>query len=507
MSVAEQSRAPEPRVGGVSGRGRPAVIQGGMGVGVSGWPLARAVARTGQLGVVSGVALDATLARRLQLGDPGGHLRRALAHFPGPAAAERIVARYFVPGGLDPAQPFRPVPRLGLRPSQARTELTVAANFAEVFLAKEGHDGTVGINYLEKIQLATPAAVYGAMLGGVDYVLMGAGIPAGIPALLNAFAAHAPAQLPVTVAGGTGDQHLTSLDPASFDPASFDGASLTSAPPAGRPEFLAIISSAVLAGYLCRTEASRPDGFVLETPVAGGHSAPPRGRLRLDDAGEPVYGPRDAIDLDQVATHGLPFWLAGGYSTPQQVAAARSAGAAGIQAGTPFALCRESGLDAGLKRRLLEQAAAGTLTVRNSAHASPAGFPFKTAELAGTLTDADVYAARPRLCDLGYLRTPYQRADGGVGYRCPAEPAEAYARKGGLAEDAHDRRCLCNALLATIGLGQRRAGGWTEPPLVTLGQDHRCLDDLLHRYGHDYSAADVVGYLLGDLGDLGDLGG
>ena len=96
----------------------------------------------------------------------------------------------------------------------------------------------------------------------------------------------------------------------------------------------------------------------------------------------------------------------------------------------------ESGLDAGLKRRLLERAAAGTLTVRNSAHASPAGFPFKTAELAGTLSDADVYAARPQLCDLGYLRTPYQRADGGVGYRCPAEPAEAYARKGGLAEDA-----------------------------------------------------------------------
>ena len=76
-----------------------------MGVGVSSWQLARAVARTGQLGVVSGVALDATLARRLQLGDPGGHLRRALAHFPGRAAAERIVARYFVPGGIGPARP------------------------------------------------------------------------------------------------------------------------------------------------------------------------------------------------------------------------------------------------------------------------------------------------------------------------------------------------------------------------------------------------------------------
>lgn len=488
MAVAEYPRAPGRQAGSAEDLRRPVVIQGGMGVGVSGWQLARAVAQTGQLGVVSGVALDATLARRLQLGDPGGDLRRALAYFPGRAAAERIVARYFVAGGLDPARSFRPVPRLGLRPSQARTELIAAANFAEVFLAREGHGGMVGINYLEKIQMATPAAVYGAMLAGVDYILMGAGIPAGIPALLSTLAAHAPAELPVTVNGGTGDQYRVGLDPAS----------LTGSPPAvTRPQFLAIISSAVLAGYLCRSDATRPDGFVLETPVAGGHSAPPRGRLRLDEAGEPVYGPRDAIDLDQVAARGLPFWLAGGYSAPERVAAARSAGAAGVQVGTPFALCRESGIDAGLKSRLLRQAAAGTLTVRNSAHASPAGFPFKTAELAGTLTDPDVYAARPRLCDLGYLRTPYLRTDSSVGYRCPAEPDAEYTRKGGPGQDTDGRRCLCNALLATIGLGQRRSGGWTEPPLVTLGQDLGFLPGLLQRYGSDYSAADVVSYLLG----------
>ena len=319
------------------------------------------------------VALDATLARRLQPGDPGGHLRRALAHFPGRAAAERIVARYFVPGGLDPARPFRPVPRLGLRPSPARTELIAAANFAEVFLAKEGHHGVVGVNYLEKIQMATPAAIYGAMLGGADYILMGAGIPAGIPALLDVLAGHAPAELPVTVAGCAGDRHSVGLEPASLVD--------SPVPPVTRPEFLAIISSAVLAEYLCRSDASRPDGFVLEAPVAGGHSAPPRGRLQVDENGEPVYGPRDDIDLGRVAAHRLPFWLAGGYSTPQQVNIARSAGATGVQVGSPFALCRESGIDARLKSRLLEQAAADTLTVRNSTHASPAGLPFKVVQL------------------------------------------------------------------------------------------------------------------------------
>lgn len=44
----------------------PALIQGGMGVAVSSWPLALAVSAAGQLGVVPGTALDAVLARRLQ---------------------------------------------------------------------------------------------------------------------------------------------------------------------------------------------------------------------------------------------------------------------------------------------------------------------------------------------------------------------------------------------------------------------------------------------------------
>ena len=60
----------------------PQIIQGGMGVAVSDWRLARAVSQQGQLGVVSGTALDVVLARRLQLGDPEGHLRRAMSEFP-----------------------------------------------------------------------------------------------------------------------------------------------------------------------------------------------------------------------------------------------------------------------------------------------------------------------------------------------------------------------------------------------------------------------------------------
>jgi NAD(P)H-dependent flavin oxidoreductase YrpB (nitropropane dioxygenase family) len=357
-----------------------------------------------------------------------------------------------------------------------------------VYLARQGHQGPVGINYLEKIQLATPAAAYGAMLAGVDYVLMGAGIPTELPGLLNALAAGESGELTVTVAGArAGERHVI-----GFDPTTLAG---TAPRDLARPRFLAIVASSVLAAYLSRNPATTPDGFVVESWIAGGHSAPPRGPLRLDDGGEPVYGPRDEVDLAKLRALGLPFWLAGGQSGPGALAAARAAGAAGIQVGTAFALSRESGIEAGLRRRVIAEALAGTLAVRNDPLASPTDFPFKAAQLAGTLADEEVYAGRTRMCDLSYLRTPYRREGGGVGFRCPAEPVEPYVGKGGSVADTTARRCLCNGLVATIGLGQRLADGAGEPPLVTLGQDLSFLPDLVARGGTDFTAADVIGHL------------
>jgi NAD(P)H-dependent flavin oxidoreductase YrpB (nitropropane dioxygenase family) len=443
---------------------------------------------TGHLGVVSGVALDTVLARRLQRGDPDGHVRAALARFPVAGVAERILARYFVAGGLPAGTPFRPVPRLGLRANRHRDELTVAGNFVEVHLAKRGHSGLVGVNYLEKIQLATPAAVYGAMLAGVDYVLMGAGIPVGIPGLLDALARGEPGELGVTVAGAAAGEHHTVV----FEPASLAGGT---PPDLARPRFLAIVSSAVLAAYLARNPATMPDGYVLEGPGAGGHSAPPRGKLTLDAAGEPIYGPRDHVDPAKVAALGLPFWLAGGHADAGALAAAHAVGAAGIQVGSAFALCRESGIDPDLRRRLIEQALAGALAVRNDPSASPTGFPFKMVQLAGTLAADDVYNARTRLCDLGYLRVPYRRPNGAIGYRCPAEPVDTYLRKGGTAQETEGHRCLCNGLTATVGLAQHRDDGTAELPLITLGQDLGFLPDMTARAGADFTAADVIAHL------------
>ena len=152
-----------------------------MGVGISGWRLARAVSLLGQLGVVSGTALPIVLARRLQLGDPGGEIRRALSHFPFPYMAERVLADYFIPGGKPKGAPFRSNPMPSLKPGARFVEPAVISTFVEVFLAKEGHRGPVGINFLEKIQLPTLPSIFGAMLAGVNFVLMGAGNPPGDP--------------------------------------------------------------------------------------------------------------------------------------------------------------------------------------------------------------------------------------------------------------------------------------------------------------------------------------
>jgi len=465
------------------------VIQGGMGVAVSGWRLASTVSRMGQLGVVSGTALAVVLARGLQDGDQGGHLRRGLSAFADRAVAARIVERYFRPGGRRSDSGYRAVPVPRQHPSRHFLELTVAASFVEVYLAKEGHNSPVGINLLEKIQIPTLPSLYGAMLAGVNWVLMGAGIPSHIPAALEALADHRPVALPLAVAGATGDDDYT----VSFDPRSVVPEPRGALP---RPRFMAIVGSHVLAAHLARDDNTRPSGFVVERPTAGGHNAPPRGPLRLSADGEPVYGPRDDVDLARMRQLGVPFWLAGGYAHPVKLREALEDGACGVQVGTAFALCDESGLDPALKRRAREQAAAGRLVVRTDPAASPTGYPFKIAQVPGTVADPEIYAARRRRCDLGYLTTPYRKHDGTIGYRCPGEPVHDYVAKGGQASDTVGRMCLCNGLAAAVSRAQRRDGD-AEPPLLTLGDDARAVLAALSPDGRSYPAEHVVRHLLG----------
>ena len=467
----------------------PKIIQGGMGVGVSNWRLSQAVSKLGQLGVVSGTALDQLFVRRLADGDPGGHMRRGIDAFPFPEMARRVWQEYFIPGGRPAGVPYPITPMHQRRDLRKVVELCIVSNFVEVYLAREGHKNDVGINFLEKVQMPHMSSIYGAMLAGVGYVLMGAGIPLHIPGVIDALAAQRPAEYKLSVAGAAAGQDTA----MQFDPADFVEGPL---PVLRRPRFLAIVSSNTLATTMLRRATGRVDGLVLETPTAGGHNAPPRGKLQLNASGEPVYGLRDQVDIAGLRALGVPFWLAGGYGNAESLRSALEQGAAGVQVGTAFAFTEESGLAPDLKKKLLAQAVSGTGDVFTDPLASPTGFPFKVAQLQGSYSDPEVAEARSRVCDLGYLREAYAVPDGTIGYRCAAEPVANYLSKGGKIEETVGRKCLCNALMANIGLAQIRKDGSLEPPLVTVGDDLNTVAQFLAPGRQTYSAADVVDSLL-----------
>ena len=470
------------------GESWPLIIQGGMGIAVSNWRLAQTVARRGQLGVVSGTCIDTVLVRRLQDGDPRGDMRRAMANFPLRNVSDAVLKRYYLPEGLAAGTPYKLLPMWKQRVTQAREHIAMIAAFVEVYLAKE-RGGLVGINLLTKVQLPNLATLYGAMLAGVDCVLMGAGIPKEIPGVLDALARGETATMRFDVEGADRGQ----VEYLTFDPRAHMGAT---PPQLRRPKFLPIVSAHSLAAMLARKSNGDVDGFIVESPVAGGHNAPPRGRLEIDAAGEPVYGERDAVDLAEMRALGKPFWLAGDTASPKALKEARAHGATGVQVGTFFAFAQESGLDAKLKQEGLEQVSAGTAEITTDLRASPTGFPFKLLKLPNTNAIDDVAQQRTRACDLGYLRTAYRRPDSRIGYRCPAEPVDDWVSKGGDITATEGRKCLCNGLLANVTLGQQRPEG-REKALVTAGNTMAGMQTFL-RGRTSYSANDVIDYLLSE---------
>lgn len=504
----------------------PKIIQGGMGVQVSSWRLAREVSKAGELGVISGTAMDMALCRWLQNGDPGGHYRRALSHFPDQDMVKRAMDKFFIEGGKPEDKPYRGLPMWTMEPDHFLMEMTVLGNFAEVWLAKhtddnELIDGKIGINCLTKIQLPTIPNLYGAMYADVDYVLMGAGIPMEVPGILDSLQKHQDTKLAIDV-DDSDEVHYMHFKPTEFWEKA--KAPKLAEREMQRPNFLPIVGSVTLAqAMLKRATGAGPtkgiQGFVIELPTAGGHNAPPRGfrydaekkshALSLNEKGEPIYGPKDEVDLEKFkkATKGLPFWLAGYYARPEKLQDVLSIGGAGIQVGTSFAFTRESGLVKEQKEQVYEQVQQGDVGIFTDPVASPTGFPFKVVELEGSLSQKEDYNARPRVCNLGYLRTAYQKEDGKLGYRCASEPVDDWLKKGGEVQATEGRKCLCNGLMANAGLPQvgphTKEGTeekYTEQTLLTAGDDInqirkfvRTMDD--GKLG--YTARDVLDYLLG----------
>ncbi len=469
----------------------PKIIQGGMGVAVSNWRLAKTVSMEGALGVVSGSGIALIMIARLMNGDPDGHVRRALAHFPFQAPVREILDEYFVPEPADPPAPYSRPTVWTLDPPKSLVELTVIGNFVEVFLAKEGHANPVGINLLEKVQLPTMSSLYGAMLAGVDCVIMGAGIPVQVPEILDRLAGHGAASYRLDVQGADpGEDFRIHFDPAALFPGVAETAGALR-----RPVFLPIISSVVLAKTLLKRANGSIEGFIIEGVTAGGHNAPPRGPMRLDERGEPIYGEKDVVDIAQIRELGLPFWLAGGYDTPDKLREALEMGAAGIQVGTAFGYCEESGMEETLKNRVIRKVLEGNIELHNDPLVSPTGYPFKVVRLEGTLSDPDMYRERVRVCDITMLRHLYKRPDGTVGSRCPAEPADQYVSKGGTLAETEGKNCLCNNLFATAGFPQHRKSGYVEPPIVTAGNALTDIGKFIPPGRESYSVRDVLAYI------------
>jgi nitronate monooxygenase len=414
-------------------------------------------------------------------------MRHALANFPLRNVADRVIKEFYIEGGKKADQPYRSIPMFTITPPKELLEVTVAANFAEVFLAKEGHDSPIGINLMEKVTLPNLASIYGAMLAGVDYIIMGAGIPREIPAVMDAFAKGEDASIRINVEGADKDEEYRMV----FSPKEIMGEALTELT---RPKFYAIVSSNILATTMVKKTKPPVDGLVIEHNTAGGHNAPPRGGIVLDESGEPIYGEKDEVDIEKIKELNVPFWLAGSWGEACRLKEAIAAGAQGIQIGTLFAMCRESGFMDSVKKNIMDRLP----DVFTDPKASPTGFPFKVVTLEGTLAMMETYMKRPRICNLGYLRSVYKKADGTLGYRCPAEPEKAYIAKGGKAEDTEGRKCLCNALIANIGMPEVYKNGYIEQTLITAGDTLKKVREFLKDGADSLSVADVIEQLLGE---------
>jgi hypothetical protein len=55
--------------------------------------------------------------------------------------------------------------------------------------------------------------------------------------------------------------------------------------------------------------------------------------------------------------------------------------------------------------------------------------------------------------------------------------------------------------MAAVGLGQERADGYVEAPLLTLGSSGAGVAEMLRLFPDGWTAADLIGMLLGETSD------
>lgn len=478
---------------------RPEIILGGMGVAISNWKLCREAAIVGEklgekvLPFVSGTGLPYIMADRLQSGD--SDTIRALRVFDevsGLKLADKIINKYSVKPKDEKHIPTPKAQELVLGTEEKKAEmeeLTVAAAFVESYLAKEGHNSPIGINLLEKIQPMILPTLLGAMMAGVDFVEMGAGIPSQVPKVIDDYSNNAIASYSLDDAGDKEIYKLT-LDPKRFTKDKLK-----------KPKFYPIVSMHVLAMKL--SELDGVDGFIVAGNTAG-HRMNPRDKKNGVINGQSYYSEKDIPDLDKIRElkdklgNPLPFWLAGAYA--DRLKEAQELGAAGVQAASIFEFCDESGLREDLKRQSLDLIARTPLEdlgklVKKMRWVSPTNYTFSVLQLEGSLSQDEIHGARDRACKYGCLTEYYLKSDGKLGFRCPADRVDIFVRtfpeekQNGAEKLAMEARCLCEGLTSTAGHAN---GDW----IVTAGELAPVRELILKsKNGGRYSAEDALRYV------------
>ena len=281
------------------------LIQGGMGAGVSLAPLAGAVADRGGVGTVSFVALD-----------------RMVSH------------------------------RLGRKVGQqeaARLELERARGLA-------GGRGAIAINLMVLIKKLYALSVLGAIEGGVDFIMAGAGLPMNLPELTGA----------------------------------------------AEVGLVPIVSSGKALELICRGWRRKynriPDAVILEGPLAGGHLG-----FHPDDVPKPEFQlERLFPEVKAVAMENgdFPVIVAGGIYSHEDIVRWVKEGADGVQMGTRFAATVESGASDEFKRAIVASCKEDILVAMNPG--SPSGLPFRVIKTSPGYLQA-LEQGRPLLCDKQYL--------------------------------------------------------------------------------------------------------
>ncbi len=354
------------------------IVQGGMGIGISLYELAAAVGREGCIGTVSSAGLHRLTPRRV--------LEKSMT--PVEAAAREV--------------------------ADTKADAGIAA-----------------INIMVALHQTYEQSVEGAIEGGVDVIISGAGLPMRLPTLAARYAGK--------------QDHEVALVP--------------------------IVSSARAFDLICRRWAKqgyRPDAVVLEGPKAGGHLgwsykqmiAAGDGFLEDFDLFEVLLGP--VLDVAEKWANDagpIPVIVAGGIYDHADIVEALRCGAAAVQMGTRFAATVESGGTETFKRILVESTPE-TIEVADASWGSPCGLPFR-------YVNTSPLALKPRpestsfcICTTlmgagGVDDTERPGVRGGLAKNCP----EALVRKAGQQCPAH----------ATVDYA----------PIVTCGTEAHRVDRIL----------------------------